>query len=130
MVSAAWADNELTATEWADIQKIGGLLEMSRETIASAAAKPVVAAPLLTTGFRLVPGDTVVITGETRRDRATWFEILGQRGLLPKDSMVKKAKILVAADPDSLSGKARQARAWGIPIVNEEGLERLLGMAD
>lgn len=130
LVSAAWSDNEFTAIEWADIQKIGGLLEMSRETIASAAAKPDVAAPLLTTGFRLVPGDTVVITGETRRDRATWFELLGQRGLLPKDSMVKKAKVLVAADPDSLSGKARQARAWGIPIVNEEGLERLLGMAD
>lgn len=42
--------------------------------------------------------------------------------------MVKKAKVLVAADPDSMFGKARQARAWGVPIVTEEGLERLVGL--
>ena len=42
--------------------------------------------------------------------------------------MVKKAKVLVAADPDSMSGKARQARAWGIPIITEGGLEKLLGL--
>ncbi len=77
----------------------------------------------------LAPGDTVVTTGETRRDRAAWFDILTERGLIPKDSMVKKAKVLVAADPDSVSGKAREARAWGIPIVTEDGLERLMGMA-
>lgn len=128
LVSAAWADDQLTADEWTEIQKIGGLLELSREVIAAAAAKPEVAAPFFTTGFQLVAGDTVVITGETRRDRATWFEILSQRGLHPKDSMIKKAKVLVAADPDSMSGKARQARAWGIPIINEDGLERLLGL--
>ncbi|KAA9085430.1 hypothetical protein [Microbacterium radiodurans] len=73
-------------------------------------------------------GDTVVITGETRRERAAWFEMLSQRQFAPKDSLVKKAKVLVAADPDSMSGKARQARAWGIPIINEAGLERLLGL--
>ncbi len=128
LVSAAWADDQLTAAEWADVQKIGGLLEIDAETIAGAASKPDAAAPTLTTGFRLSPGDTVVITGETRRDRAAWFAILTERGLFPKDSMVKKAKVLVAADPDSMSGKARQARAWGIPIVTEEGLERLLGL--
>lgn len=27
-----------------------------------------------------------------------------------------------------MSGKARQALAWGIPIINEQGLERLLGL--
>ncbi len=128
LVSAAWADDQLTAAEWADIQTIGGLLEIDAQTIAGAASRPDAAAPTLTTGFRLSPSDTVVITGETRRDRAAWFAILSERGLIPKDSMVKKAKVLVAADPDSMSGKARQARAWGIPIITEDGLERLMGL--
>lgn len=128
MVSAAWADDQLTADEWADIQKIDGLLEIDAETLGGAASKPDAAAPTLTTGFRLSPGDTVVITGDTRRDRSAWFDILTQRGLIAKDSMVTKAKVLVAADPDSMSGKARQARDWGVPIITEEGLERLLGL--
>ncbi len=76
LVSAAWADDQLTADEWVDIQKIGGLLEIDAETIASAASKTDAAAPTLTTGFRLLPGDTVVITGDTRRNRAAWFAIL------------------------------------------------------
>jgi len=36
-------------------------------------------------------------------------------------------KLVAAADPDSLSGKARKARDYGITIVSEEGLARLLG---
>jgi DNA polymerase III subunit epsilon len=67
-----------------------------------------------------------LITGETRRARTQWFEMLSSRGLVPHDNIVKKAKLLVAADPDSMSGKARKAREYGIPIVNEAGLERLL----
>jgi DNA polymerase-3 subunit epsilon len=33
---------------------------------------------------------------------------------------------VVAADPDSLSGKARKARDYGIAIVDERGLSSLL----
>ena len=37
------------------------------------------------------------------------------------------AALLVAADPDSLSGKARKARDYDIPIVGEAALARLTG---
>lgn len=40
--------------------------------------------------------------------------------------MTKDTRILVAADPDSASGKATKARAYGVPIVNENALARLL----
>jgi DNA polymerase III subunit epsilon len=43
--------------------------------------------------------------------------------------MIKKVKLVVAADPDSLSGKARKARDYGITIVSEAGLVSLLGAA-
>lgn len=49
-------------------------------------------------------------------------------GFVAKNSMVKSAKVLVAADPDSMSGKAKQARQYGIPIITAGGLKRLLGM--
>ena len=128
LATAAWADGELSAREWDDIQKVGRLLEIDASEIEAAAAGPGPVAPALTTGFRLVAGDTVVITGDTRRDRSEWFEILGELGLVAKDNMVKSAKVLVAADPDSMSGKAKQARQYGIPIITEEGLERLVGL--
>jgi DNA polymerase-3 subunit epsilon len=35
---------------------------------------------------------------------------------------------LVAADPDSLSGKAKKARGYGIPVVGESYLAKLLGL--
>ena len=38
-------------------------------------------------------------------------------------------QILVAADPNSLSGKASKAQAYGIPIITEDAFERLLGTA-
>ncbi|WP_198410963.1 hypothetical protein [Cryobacterium sp. TMT1-3] len=38
-----------------------------------------------------------------------------------------KVTLLVAADPDSLSGKARKARDYGIPIVGETAMARLAG---
>jgi DNA polymerase-3 subunit epsilon len=42
--------------------------------------------------------------------------------------VTKKVKLVVAADPDSLSGKARKARDYGIPVVGEDALGRLLGI--
>ena len=128
LVTAAWADDQLTDREWTDIQSIGSILEIPAETIAASAAKPAQNAPAYTTGFRLHPGDIVVITGATRRARSEWFNLLAEQGFVPKDSLGKKAKLLVAADPDSMSGKAKLARDYGIPIVNEDGLERLVGV--
>ena len=49
------------------------------------------------------------------------------RGFAPKCALTKKVTLLVAADPDSLSGKARKARDYGIPIVGEAALARLAG---
>jgi DNA polymerase-3 subunit epsilon len=37
-----------------------------------------------------------------------------------------RVALVVAADPDSLSGKARKAAAYGIPIVTEEAFAGML----
>jgi len=40
--------------------------------------------------------------------------------------VTKKVKLVVAADPDSLSGKARKATDYGIPIVTEDAFAVML----
>jgi DNA polymerase-3 subunit epsilon len=78
------------------------------------------------TPFRLVEGDLIVLTGDMARSRDDWQRELRERGFVPWDAVTKKVKLVAAADPDSLSGKARKARDYGIPIVSEAGLADLL----
>ena len=68
-----------------------------------AAAEPVIEAPR----FALEPGDRIVLTGEMSRPRSDWRRELEASGFVPFDAVTKKVKLVVAADPDSLSGKAR-----------------------
>lgn len=79
------------------------------------------------THFRLAPGDLIVLTGDMARSREHWQCELRERGFVPWDAVTKKVKLVAAADPDSLSGKARKARDYGIPIVSEAGLADVLG---
>jgi DNA polymerase-3 subunit epsilon len=76
--------------------------------------------------FHLAPGDLIVLTGDMARSRDDWQRELRERGFVPWDAVTKKVKLVAAADPDSLSGKARKARDYGIPIVSEAGLTALL----
>ena len=74
----------------------------------------------------LVAGDYIVLTGDMLRPRDEWHGELQTRGFVPWAAVTKKVKLVAAADPDSLSGKARKARDYGIPIVGEQGLADLL----
>jgi DNA polymerase-3 subunit epsilon len=76
--------------------------------------------------FALAAGDYIVLTGDMLRSRDEWQGELQNRGFVPWNAVTKKVKLLAAADPDSLSGKARKARDYGIPIVGEQGLADLL----
>lgn len=84
--------------------------------------------PSATDRFTLEPGDMIVLTGQMARERSEWEAILHRLGFVSHPGVTKKIKLLVAADPDSLSGKAKKARDYGIPVVDEAGLARLLGV--
>jgi len=68
--------------------------------------------------FSLSPGARVVFTGTMNRAREEWARALAGAGLVT-GSVTKNCVVLVAADPASQSGKAKTARAHGIPIVTE-----------
>lgn len=74
--------------------------------------------------FRLHSGDHIVLTGQMRRQRNDWRNLLSSLDIVAWPSVTRKVRLLVAADTDSESAKARKARDYGIPIVNEAWLER------
>ena len=122
----AWADGILTTEEMADLVDVANLLDIEADALDAALEAPAPTLVMLpTTHFELRLGDFVVLTGEMARQRNDWEAELLARGFTPKSAVTKKVTLLVAADPDSLSGKARKARDYGIPIVGEAALARL-----
>ncbi|WP_396667358.1 exonuclease domain-containing protein [Microbacterium sp. R86528] len=125
----AWADGVLTDDEKSDLATVAQLLEIPASIVDPMTAL-VSHAPIETDRFALVPGDMVVLTGDMKRARSEWEAELVERGLVPHPNVTKKTKLVAAADTDSLSGKAKKARDYGIPIVGEDGLAKMLGNAE
>ena len=61
--------------------------------------------------------------------RDVWAQRATAAGLEVGD-VTRKCVLLVAANPDSMSGKAQKARKYGIPIVGETKFAQLLGTID
>ncbi len=51
------------------------------------------------------------------------------KGLIPVPGVTKKTEILVIADPDSLSGKAKKARDYNTRIIADRVFWNLLGVS-
>ena len=128
----AWADGVLTDDEKHDLRAVGELLQRSEAEIAGAVddVAPEGEPTAQADHFALGVGDLIVLTGEMTRERSDWEAELRDRGFTPHSAVTKKVRLVVAADPDSLSGKAKKARDYGIAIVSEDGLRRLLEAAD
>lgn len=139
LARVAWADGVLTGEEQRDLDTVAGLLGISSveqtsladearvaETVVTAIGRDSIENSAVVGAFSLKPGDLIVLTGEMTRPRSDWEEDLRSLGFLPHSGITKKVRLLVAADPDTLSGKGKKARDYGIPIVTENGLRRLL----
>ena len=78
--------------------------------------------------FVLADGDEVVLTGSMSRTREAWEREVRAAGLSPWPYVTRRTRLVVAADPDSLSTKARTARRYGIPVVTEAAFAALLSI--
>lgn len=131
LATIAWADGLRSAAEVADLAAVATLLQVPDALLTAALAPRTPAdtadaAPRTLNAFSLPPGSTVVLTGEMSRPRAELEAALVAAGYRVATAVSKKVGLVVAADPDSLSGKARKARDYGIPVAGEGFLERLL----
>lgn len=136
LAAVAWADGELTDAELSDLAQVALLLDLDDASVTAAISSPP-SAPLTASPatvpagpgkpqFELSRGDLVVLTGQMVQPRSHYEDLLLARDVIPWAAITKKVKLLVAADVDSLSGKARKARQYGIPIVGEQELLALL----
>ena len=123
----AWADGVLTQEELGELIAVSEALAIPADDWNSerfsSDSQPTQWAP---TEFKLDPGDHIVLTGDMQIERTEWELLLIAAGFVPHPRITKKTKVLVSADPDSGSGKAQQARKYGIPVVGEGWLRENL----
>ena len=70
-------------------------------------------------GRELHAGDAVCITGDTATPRDELEARAADAGLRITSAVSRKTRLVVVADPDSESTKARRARELGIPLIAE-----------
>jgi DNA polymerase-3 subunit epsilon len=115
LVEAAWEDGELTPAELSDIHQVAALLGLSEFDVSQCER----GSETTVTRFRLRAGDSVVFTGQMSEPREAFERRAAAAGLVVAAGVTKRTSLVVAADPDSLSGKARKACSYGIPVVAE-----------
>jgi DNA polymerase III subunit epsilon len=132
MAEVALDDGVVTTTERAELDRVAGCLGLFTSDVDAALdladrslGERTPSTALSTAGIRLMRGDRIVFTGDMRRQRSEWEEACQLVGLVP-GSVTRATRLVVAADPNSLSGKAAKARAWDIPIITEDAFETLL----
>jgi DNA polymerase III subunit epsilon len=126
---AAMEDGVLTAAERDDLNQVATLLGLQNADVdraLAAAQSETQDAPRRRTERWLRPGDVLVFTGAMQPPREDWQAEAVAAGLRVGDNVTKKTRLLVAADPDSASGKAKKARQYGIPIVHPTAYRDML----
>ena len=140
LVRAAWADRHISDGERRELQLAARLLgfgtptdEQLLDLLKLQETKPIV-------DTLSIPGEdwigkTVCFTGECNcsiggqiisRELAEQMAV--SKGLEVRSAVTKKLEVLVVADPNTQSSKARQAQKYGIRIVHEPAFWRALGI--
>ena len=127
LVVEAWSDGVITAEERAELLAVADALSVDTALMHSLLDEP--QAGTAPDQFTLHPGDRVALTGAMDIARDVWAQRATAAGL-EVGEVTRKCVLLVAANPDSMSGKAKKARKYGIPIVGETKFAQLLGAID
>ena len=140
LAMAAWQDGRVSELEAADLRLVGEFLDVEVERVERALREsPLHGAgetPLDSGTATLPPGTTVCFTGMLRAtiggeliSREQARELAHARGLQVRESVTKKLDVLVVADPQTASGKAKEARDYGTRILAEAAFWQLIGVA-
>lgn len=123
----AWSDSVITDDERAELLTIADALSVDFAFVQSLLDEP--QAGTAPAQFTLQPGDRIALTGAMDIPQEEWVRRATAAGL-HVGQVTKKCALLVAANPDSMSGKAQKARKYGIPIVGETKFAQLLSTVD
>jgi len=126
------ADGIVTEDERRDLNRVAGLLGVDSKAVSDALKSPTSISVTTTENFT---GKTVCFTGDSkcsldgdRISKSVAEQLIQSSGMISAKSVTKKLDILVVADPDSLSGKAKKARKYGTRIIAERSFWQKLGL--
>ncbi|MCL4522309.1 MAG: BRCT domain-containing protein [Acidobacteria bacterium] len=136
LVCVALADRVITPAERRDLEEVDrilctpkGFLNHAIQEIQGNSASQV------SSSEESLAGKSICFTGEfTCRihgevpSREFAEELAARMGMVVKSGVSKKLDMLVMADPDSMSGKAKKAREYGIRILAEPVFWRLMNV--
>lgn len=136
LVAGAEADGVVTPHKQSTIDSVARLLGVTATGQKSSATGAPAAEPAgrdvspgtrpsLAHGIVLEPGDRVTVTGPIQQSAEYWDRYFESRGIQVA-GIAKCTKVLIAGDPDSQSGKAKKARAYGIPVIGEQHVPDVL----
>ncbi|QZY51765.1 exonuclease domain-containing protein [Leucobacter tenebrionis] len=122
LAAEAWSDGTLADDELLALCKSAVCLGLTAADVMAAldANRDVRTAPR---EALLQTGDRVVFTGALVKPREAWIGEIVAAGLVT-GGISRSTRVVVAADPDSLSGKAVKARDYGIPVIDERAFEK------
>lgn len=125
MAITAWEDGVVSEEEAQQLLDVARMLGLPTDLVLVALKRAQGAQAPGTPRFELHPGDQVVFTGALSISRDEWVARAEAAGLV-HGGVNKKTRLVIAADPDSQSGKAAKARSYGVPVVTEAAFERML----
>jgi DNA polymerase-3 subunit epsilon len=126
LAATAWADDVVTEEERTQLLHVAAALGFSEEVADGLLDEARgTTATFDLPALHLLAGDRIVFTGELSRPREDWIARIEGLGL-ESGSITKATRVVVAADPDSLSGKAAKARGYGVPIITEAAFDGLI----
>lgn len=143
LVRQALADGVISTFEASDLETVKTILSISDEgyaRIRTLAEADMTTCPSITSGQgkaddRLA-GRSVCFTGQLLAtingesvNREMAEQLAARRGMVVRNSVTKNLDFLVTADPDSMSGKAKKARSYGIRVLAEPVFWALLGVS-
>ena len=134
LVTLANDDGVITTDERHDLLHVARLLGIGASVVedlldGTHLPRDILAAHQTVRSFALQEGDAIIFTGDAPDVTRDELKVAAEKlGLKVASSVTKKTRLVVAADPDSLSGKAQKARVLGIPIVGYTTYFRLIEM--
>lgn len=123
LCAVAVEDGIVTELERRDLESVAKLLGVSEwEPLLEVAGD----SPRTKPQSALLQGTSVCFTGAMRMSRREIENLAENRGLVVKPSVTKSLDLLVVADSDSESTKAKKARDYGIRVIHESVFIRMI----
>jgi ATP-dependent DNA helicase PIF1 len=116
LLKAAKRDLCVSEDELIEMERVSSILGVDAPVIESDSSSPLRLNEILAPGMEICFTGSATDSDGNALERSHLEDLARMRMLKPVKSVTKKCSILFAADPSSMSGKAKKARDQGVPV--------------